>query len=109
MFSVTVGPHEQISLLSFICSLLNETTSMSCVVLTTLKAEKLTVDQWQDKEATRDAVRLAIKDFLWSDDTGLPVDHYREEEVEKRAEEVYRHVFRVYPEVPSPFYTYAAG
>ncbi len=73
-------------------------------LLATLKAEKLKVDHWRDKESTRDAVRLAIKDFLWSDDTGLPVDHYEEQEVESVAEEVYRHVYRVYPEIPSPFY-----
>jgi len=73
-------------------------------LLATLKAEKLRVDHWQDKEATRDAVRLAIKDFLWSDETGLPVDNYDEDEVQERAEEVYRHVYRVYPEIPSPFF-----
>jgi type I restriction enzyme, R subunit len=49
-------------------------------------------------------VRLAIRDFLWSDATGLPVDKYGEAEVHERAEEVYRHVHRVYPEIPSPFY-----
>lgn len=73
-------------------------------LLDALKAEILRVDQWQDKEATRDAVRLAIKDFLWSDETGLPIDLYNEDEVEVRAEEVYRHVHRVYPEIPSPYY-----
>ena len=78
--------------------------SVAVELLTTLKAEKLKVDHWRDKEATRDAVRLAIKDFLWSDDTGLPVDYYDEDEVVSRAEEVYRHVYRVYPEIPSPFY-----
>jgi len=73
-------------------------------LLATLKDEKLKVDHWRDKESTRDAVRLAIKDFLWSDDTGLQVDHYGEPEVESVAEEVYRHVYRVYSEIPSPFY-----
>jgi type I restriction enzyme R subunit len=31
-------------------------------LLKALKAEKLRVDHWRDKEATRDAVRLTIKD-----------------------------------------------
>ena len=70
----------------------------------TLKAEKLRVDQWREKEATRDAVRITIRDFLWSDDTGLPVDHYTENEVQERAEEVFRHVYRAYPRIPSPYY-----
>ena len=41
-------------------------------LLTTLKAEKLRVDQWRAKQATCDAVRVTIQDFLWSDTTGLP-------------------------------------
>jgi hypothetical protein len=49
----------------------------------------------------RDPVRQAIKDFLWSDQTGLPAD-YDQTEVEGRAEEVYRHVYRVSPTIPSP-------
>ena len=78
--------------------------SVATTLLQTLKEEKLRVDHWRDKEATRDAVRQAIHDFLWSDDTGLPVDCYDEQEVEQRADEVYRHVFRAYPQIPSPFY-----
>ena len=73
-------------------------------LLETLKTEKLRVDHWTDKEATRDAVRLAIRDFLWADSTGLPVDQYSEDDVHARAEEVYRHVYRVYPMLPSPYY-----
>ncbi|MEW6172196.1 MAG: type I restriction endonuclease subunit R [Bacillota bacterium] len=73
-------------------------------LLERLKAEKLRVDHWRDKESTRDAVRTAIRDFLWSDETGLPVDCYTEDDVQARAEEVFRHVYRVYPTIPSPFY-----
>jgi type I restriction enzyme R subunit len=73
-------------------------------LLKTLKAEKLRVDHWRDKESSRDAVRVAIRDFLWSDKTGLPVECYTEDDVQSRAEEVFRHVFRVYPTVPSPYY-----
>lgn len=60
-----------------------------------------------DQHATRDAVRLAIRDYLWSDETGLPEDRYTEDDVQTRAEEVFRHVYRVYPKVPSPFYATA--
>ena len=73
-------------------------------LLERLKAEKLRIDHWRDKESTRDAVRIAIRDFLWSDDTGLPVDSYTEDDVHARAEDVFRHVYRVYPTIPSPFY-----
>ncbi len=73
-----------------------------------LKAEKLKVDHWRDKESTRDAVSIAIRDFLWSDETGLPVDSNTEDDVSVRTEEVFRHVHRVYPTVPSPYYANAA-
>ena len=74
-------------------------------LLARLKAEKLRIDQWRDKEATRDAVRVTIHDYLWSDDTGLPVDTYSEDDVNERAEEIFRHVYRAYPTLPSPYYT----
>jgi type I restriction enzyme R subunit len=77
-------------------------------LLETLKEEKLRITRWQDKEATRDAVRQAIFDFLWKDSTGLPVDKYTEGDVLVKAEDVYRHVYRVYPKIPSPFYQPAA-
>jgi len=73
-------------------------------LLETLKAEKLRIDQWRDKESTRDAVRVAIQDFLWSDKTGLPVDSYTEDDVMARTDDVFHHVFRAYPTVPSPYY-----
>ncbi len=75
-------------------------------LLARLKAEKLKRDHWRDKESTRDAVKVEIHDFLWSDDTGLPVDSYTENDVEEKAEEVFRHIFQVYP-TPSPYYTAA--
>jgi len=78
-------------------------------LLETLKAEKLRVDQWRDKESTRDAVRVAIQNFLWSDKTGLPVDSYTEDDVKTRSDEVFRHVFWAYPTVPSPYYESAAA
>ena len=78
-------------------------------LLETLKAEKLRVDQWRDKEATRDAVRVSIRDFLWSEEDGLPVDSYTDDEVELKVEDVFQHVFRAYPTVPSPYYDTAAA
>ena len=77
---------------------------MSVELLQRLKADKLRIDRWTDKEATRDAVRLAIRDFLWSEPTGLPAERYNEDDVQARAEDVYRHVYRVYPFLPSPYY-----
>ena len=73
-------------------------------LLERLKAEKLQVDHWRDKEATRDAVRVAIRDYLWDEKTGLPVEVFAEDDVKARAEEVFRHIYRAYPTVPSPYF-----
>ena len=72
-------------------------------LLEILKAKKLKVDHWRDKESTRDAVRVVIRDFLWSDDTGLP-EIYSKEEIDVKAEDIFMHVHRAYPIVPSPYY-----
>ena len=72
-------------------------------LLETLKAEKLRIDHWSHKESTRDAVRLTIQDYLWSEKTGLP-QAYSEAEVCEKTEAVFVHVFRAYPTVPSPYY-----
>ena len=78
--------------------------SVAVGLLEKLKEEKLRVDHWRDKESTRDAVRITIRDFLWDDETGLPVNAYSEDEVGLKSEDVFRHVYWAYPTVPSPFY-----
>jgi type I restriction enzyme R subunit len=73
-------------------------------LLDTLKAQKLKIDHWRDKETTRDDVRIAIHDFLYSEATGLPLSSYSEAEVGIKSESVFRHVYWAYPTLPSPYY-----
>lgn len=77
-------------------------------LLQTLKDEKLRVERWREKESTRDAVRQSIRDFLYEETTGLPVDRYSEDEVFEKADRVFQYIFRVYPTIPSPYYAEAA-
>lgn len=72
-------------------------------LLDKLKAGKLSVDHWREKQTTRDGVRKAIFDFLFAETTGLP-SAYSEGEIGERTDAVYRHVYEVYPIVPSPYY-----
>ena len=72
-------------------------------LLDKLKAGKLSVDHWSEKQTTRDGVRKAIFDFLFAETTGLP-SAYSEGEIGERTDAVYRHVYEVYPIVPSPYY-----
>ncbi len=73
-------------------------------LLCILKKEKLRIDHWREKETTRDDVRIAIHDFLYSEATGLPISSYSEAEVGTRSESVFRHVYWAYPTLPSPYY-----
>ena len=86
-------------------SQIKEIKHVATDLLARLKAKKLRIHHWQDKEATRDSVKQFIRDFLWRDETGLPVGVYSESDVQERAEGVFQHVFRAYPTLPSPYYS----
>ena len=73
-------------------------------LLTTLKAEKLQIHDWRDKEATRDAVKMEIRNYLWDDQIGLPDPAYSDSDVETKTEAVFRHIHYAYPHLPSPVY-----
>lgn len=72
-------------------------------LLAALKAEKLRIDNWREKEATKAEVKVFIHDFLYRDDSGLPADAYSPEEVEQKADAIFAHVFSQYSG-PRPAY-----
>ena len=76
-------------------------------LLADLKRNKLHMDHWTEKEATRADVRSAIYDYLYDETTGLP-DAYTVDEIKDRTESVFRHVVRNYPVLPSPTYSMAS-
>lgn len=64
-------------------------------LLTHLKLEQLRIDNWREKEATRDSVKSEIQNWLWTETTGLP-ESYSEEEIAQKAEVVYTHIYNNY-------------
>lgn len=74
-------------------------------LLAKLKAEKLRIDQWREKEATQSEIKMFIYDFLYNDKTGLPVDVYTEDDVKRKSETVFNYVFQQYPSAVSPAYS----
>jgi type I restriction enzyme, R subunit len=64
-------------------------------LLDLLKRKKAEIEDWRAKEQTRDEVRQAIHDFLYSDATGLPAA-YGEDEISAKTEAVFTHAYRVY-------------
>lgn len=73
-------------------------------LLETIKKRLTDISDWQATEAKRDAVRVLIHDFLYSDATGLPVDAYDEQDIDALTVNVFQHIWRAYPTVPSPLY-----
>ena len=78
---------------------------VSVNLLETLKREKLKIENWREREAMRDAVRQNIFDFLYDEKTGLPMECYDEREIKRVTDQVFRHIYHVYPTVPSPYYS----
>lgn len=77
---------------------------MSRGLLEALKARLAEISDWQATEQNRDTVRVTIYDYLYADATGLPTNKYGEKDVEVRTDAVYQHVWRAYPNLPSPLY-----
>jgi len=73
-------------------------------LLATLKARLAEIADWQATETNRDSIRVTIHNYLYADATGLPIDAYKEDGIETLASDVFRHVWRAYPIVPSPLY-----
>jgi type I restriction enzyme R subunit len=73
-------------------------------LLATLKTEKLRVENWRRKQATRDAVRVTIHDFLYDERTGLPTGLYTDEDVEAKTETVYLHILARYQDAEHNVY-----
>lgn len=69
---------------------------VSVDLLAALKKEKLIIENWREKESTRDAVKQSIYDFLYNDKTGLPVESYQEKEISSLTQKLFDHVYRVY-------------
>ena len=60
-----------------------------------IKQEVERMRDWESKYATRDTVKQTIYDFLYSDETGLPVS-YSDAEIEQKSEVVYVHLLHQY-------------
>jgi type I restriction enzyme, R subunit len=63
-------------------------------LLAILNRKKQEIDDWRAKEQTRDEMRQAIHDFLYSDATGLP-ESYGDSEIDAKASAVFEHVYRM--------------
>ncbi len=65
-------------------------------LLERLKTEYLNVTVWRENESTIAGVKTFIYDFLWDDKTGLPEEFYSEEEINRKTEIIFTHIFTQY-------------
>ena len=70
-------------------------------LLQTIQAQLQTLENWQEKGTTKSQVETLILNHLYSDETGLPVDDFEEDEVNELAKVIFLHVYQ-HPPSDSP-------
>jgi len=70
---------------------INQIKKVAEGLYTTLKAEVDRIQNFTAKQSTRDEIKIKIKDYLWSEKTGLP-EVFAPEEVEEKTELVFNHL-----------------
>ena len=60
-------------------------------LLDILSIEVSRIQDFSAKQATRDEIKVKIRDYLWDDKTGLP-DSFGPEEIEEKADVIFAHV-----------------
>lgn len=64
-----------------------------------LKAKLAEIENWTDKESTKSQVKTLIHDYLYDENTGLPITDYTTDEVAMLAEEFFQYVYQQYPDL----------
>jgi type I restriction enzyme R subunit len=82
----------------------NRVKEVARELLDKVKAELAKLDHWKEKRQTQAQVKQLIYDYLYSEETGLPVDAYTDDEVKELAEVVYLHVYEQYETAANSVY-----
>ncbi len=61
-----------------------------------VKSQLKQLENWRDKEFTKATIKTFIRDYLWSDETGLPVETYDDSDVDNLSNVVFLHVYQQY-------------
>ena len=78
----------------------NKVKEVASELLTAIKSELSKLEHWRETRQTQAQVKRMIHDYLYSDETGLPVDDYTPDDVSTLAEVIYLHVYETYAEPP---------
>lgn len=78
----------------------NKVKEVASELLTAIKFELSKLGHWRETRQTQAQVKRMIHDYLYSDETGLPVDDYTPDDVSTLAEVIYLHVYETYVDSP---------
>jgi len=75
-------------------------------LLESLKREKLKVENWREKEATKAAVKTYIYNYLYDEKIGLPDPFYTPVDVQQKSDIAFDHIFMQYEDTDHNAYVY---
>jgi len=82
----------------------NQIKAIARELIEKIKAEIASVDNWRAKAITRAQIKTLIFEYLYSEETGLPLEVYTPEDVTSLAEELFKHVYVQYPDAVENVY-----
>ena len=74
----------------------NRVKQVAQSLIEAVKSQLQQLENWRDKESTRATIKSFIYDYLYSEDTGLPVDVYDDSDVDNLSNIVFLHIYQQY-------------
>jgi len=87
----------------------NRVKEVARELLDMVKARLSELEHWKEKRQTQAQVKQLIHDYLYDENTGLPVTAYSNEEVESLANVIYLHVYQQYESADENVYAMTAN
>ncbi|MBW4614149.1 MAG: type I restriction endonuclease subunit R [Desmonostoc vinosum HA7617-LM4] len=84
----------------------NRVKQVAQSLIEAVKLQLQQLENWRDKESTTATIKSFIYDYLYSEDTGLPVDAYDDSDVDNLSNIVFLHIYQQYKNANK--HTYAA-
>ncbi|MEH1908161.1 type I restriction enzyme endonuclease domain-containing protein [Nostoc sp.] len=74
----------------------NRVKQIAQSLIEAVKSQLQQLENWRDKESTRATIKSFVYDYLYSEDTGLPVDAYDDSDVDNLSNIVFMHIYQQY-------------
>ena len=74
----------------------NKVKEVAHNLIEAIKVELQKLDNWRDKETTKAQIETFVYNYLYSEETGLPVEAYGEPEIKPLANVIFLHLYQQY-------------